>query len=238
MPRDGEITQTLALGGREVPLRLRVNPRARRITLRLDPANGGAVVSFPKYVSRKEALAFAEANVSWIIGRLARLPQRVPFEEGAIIPILGRDHELRHAPEARRGVWAHEEVLWVSGDQAFFARRVTDHLKKEAKRHLAALVMEKAEGLPEGAQRPRKVTVRDTTSRWGSCSADGSLSFSWRLILAPAEVADYVAAHEVAHLKHLNHSKAFWALCERLTEHRAAATAWLKKDGSSLQLYG
>ena len=100
------------------------------------------------------------------------------------------------------------------------------------------LAMEKAAKLPEGAVRPRRVGVRDTSSRWGSCTEEGNLSFCWRLILAPEPVSDYVAAHEVAHLRHLDHSPAFWRLCGELAQDVAFAKKWLKDEGGGLQLYG
>lgn len=238
MPRDGELRTLELLGGRSIPLRLKVSPRARRITLRLDPAIGGAVVTYPRYAAKRDVLEFVERNQSWLLSRLARLPRPVPFAEGEEIPILGRPHVIRGAPWARRGVWAEHGALWVSGAPEFTSRRVTDHLKKQAKAHLSDLVMEKAAKLPEGAVRPRRIGVRDTTSRWGSCTEEGNLSFCWRLILAPEAVADYVAAHEVAHLKHLDHSPAFWRLCGALSQDMAFAKTWLKDEGGGLQLYG
>ncbi len=158
-------------------------------------------------------------------------PTPVPLVDGAIIPIDGRPHRIRHMPGARRGAWVEADELRVSGAPEFLRRRVLDFLRAEARRRLIVLVAEKAARIEAV---PRRLAVKDTRSRWGSCASDGSLAFSWRLVMAPDFVQDYVAAHEVAHLRHMNHGKRFWALVERLTPHTEAAIAWLHEDGSRL----
>jgi predicted metal-dependent hydrolase len=126
------------------------------------------------------------------------------------------------------------EIL-VAGEQEFLARRVTDFLRAEARARLTRLVQEKAR-LAEVT--PRRLTVKDTRSRWGSCAASRNLAFSWRLVMAPEFVQDYVAAHEVAHLRHMNHGPRFWALVDSLTAHRPAAMAWLRTEGPRLLRIG
>lgn len=236
--RDDLDSGTLDLGGRTVPLVCRVSPRARRITLRIDAKTGGVQLTLPRGVPRAEGLAFAESQRAWLLRRLSDLPPRAHFLEGAEIPILGSPHVIRHAPEARRGVWREAGALWVSGGADFIERRVADYLKREAKREIAARAKVKAGLLPAKARPLGRVILRDTRSRWGSCAHSGDLSFSWRLILAPEAVLDYVVAHEVAHLAEMNHGPAFWRLVGKLTESVKQPKAWLRREGAGLHRYG
>ena len=214
-----ELAQQLqdALGELAQRIVTRINPRARRISLRLDPAEGCIVLVRPRGVSAKAATRFATEKRYWIEDRLADLPPRIAFKDGVSLPYLGVDHVIRHAPEARRGVWREGQTIFVSGGTEHLARRVTDWLKSEAK----ALIGPRARGMAEALGcKVARISVRDTRSRWGSCSHDGKLSFSWRLIFAPEAVLTYVAAHEVAHLKYLDHSRAFWrTVSEALTAY-------------------
>ncbi|MBV8849775.1 MAG: M48 family metallopeptidase [Methylobacteriaceae bacterium] len=218
---------------------------ARRYTLRVKNESGEVVLTIPTRGSLRDAQAFAERQGAWIGAHLRRLPQAIPFEPGAIIPLRGVAHEIVHCPGRRGTVWTeaaspdllshHELALRVTGDRAHIERRVRDYLKREAKRDLDAAVLHytRALNLPD-----RSVGLRDTTSRWGSCSSEGSLNFSWRLILAPAYVLDYLAAHEVAHLVHMNHSARFWKLTQKLCPATDRAEAWLKAHGKELHRYG
>ncbi len=217
---------------------------ARRYTLRVRSATRDVVLTMPKRSSVASARDFAERHAAWIGARLARLPQPVPFGPGSKIPFRGVEHLIVHRPDARGTVWAETigdgwfstvQILVVAGDAPHVHRRLEDFLKREAKRDLEAAVKRHCAALGVAA---RKVTVRDTTSRWGSCSATGSLNFSWRLIFAPPFVLDYLAAHEVAHLKHMNHSPRFWALAEKLAPETRRAEAWLQANGANLHRYG
>jgi predicted metal-dependent hydrolase len=224
-----------------------INPRARRISLRLDAKSGQVVLVRPRGVSARAATRFAVEKRSWIESRLESLPPRIPFRDGVSVPYLGAAHVIRHAPEARRGVWRENGVIFVSGREEHMARRVTDWFKEEAKRLLGPKTRCMADSL---GCKVARISVRDTRSRWGSCSADGNLSFSWRLILAPEAVLTYVAAHEVAHLRHLDHSRAFWrtvgdALAGYVDQHAVAeimtpksAREWLRRSGTALHAYG
>lgn len=231
--------EILMVDGKAVPLRFRHAPRAKRMTLQLAPAEEALVLSLPPTVSRREGLAFASRQSAWIRDSLARLPRRVPFAAGERLPILGTIHEIQLRPGARRGVWREGGFLLVSGRPEHLARRVRDHLRSEARRLLSERARQKAVLLPQDSgRRLGRVSVRDTVSRWGSCSSRGDLSFSWRLILAPEAVFDYVVAHEVAHLVHLNHSAAFWELNASLTADFRPARRWLRQHGASLLRYG
>lgn len=222
-----------------------VSARARRLCVRLDPAAGQIVLVRPKRAGAGATLKFLASRADWIRKHLAMLPPQIPFADGACIPIAGTDHTIRLAPEQRGGVWREGEIIMISGRPEFAARRMTDWLKEETRRVLTPMVHAMAETL---GCKVKHVTVRDTTSRWGSCAPDGRLSFSWRLILAPLPALTYVAAHEVAHLKHLNHGRAFWRTVDEVLDayvkdpemRRAAGLArdWLHRHGAGLHRYG
>ena len=236
-----------ALGNLSERIVTHINPRARRIGLRLDPTRGLVVLTRPRGVSAKAAARFALEMRGWIEARLESLPPRIAFRDGVIVPYLGADHVIRHAPEARRGVWREDGVIFVSGREEHISRRLTDWFKAEAKTRLTPMTRGMADSL---GCKVARISVRDTRSRWGSCSADGKLSFSWRLILAPEAVLTYVAAHEVAHLRHLDHSRAFWrTVNEALTAYikpeslenwvtPSSAREWLRRSGTALHTYG
>lgn len=222
-----------------------LNPRARRLSLRVDPASGQIVLVRPKRASAGVTLKFLAGREAWIRKHLAALPPQIAFADGARIPVAGIEHRLRFVPERRGGVWREGEAILISGRPEFIARRLTDWLKQEARREIAPIVHTMADSL---GCKVKQVTTRDTTSRWGSCSPDGRLSFSWRLILAPRAILIYVAAHEVAHLKHLNHGRAFWSTVDEVLDRyvkepelrREAGLArdWLHRNGAALHRYG
>lgn len=229
-------------------VKLRAAHTARRLTLRVSHSSGAVVLTMPGRLKLTDAVDFAQRHAAWIGARLRRLPDPVPFAHGQIIPFRGVDHRIVHTPERRGIVWVEPSVaasdcdapsspamLCVAGDAPHVARRVTDFLKRTAKADLEAAVAHYCRALNMPA---RSVTVRDTTSRWGSCSASGKLNFSWRLVFAPAFVLDYLSAHEVAHLVHMNHSKKFWALTESLCPDTERAEAWLNTHGPELYKYG
>lgn len=213
--------------------------QARRITLRVRAASRDVVVTVPRRASLASARAFVESHADWIATRMARLPQAAPFVAGARLPLRGVEHAIAHRPELRGVTRVVERgdgpLILVSGGAAHLARRVEDFLKQEARRDLCDAVARHCATLDVRAQ---SVTLRDTTSRWGSCTAQGALNFSWRLILAPPFVLDYLAAHEVAHLVHHDHSPRFWATTRRLAPSTDRAEAWLKAHGASLHRYG
>lgn len=213
---------------------IRRSALARRITLRVDPA-AGVVMVLPARAVLAEAHRFLLAHRVWVAERVARLPARVALTPGAVLPLAGQLHTIHHDPKARRGVWAEDGILHVSGQPEHVSRRVSDFLREEARR----VITPQAHSLAARLQRkPGRVTIRDTSSRWGSCSSSGDLSFSWRLVLAPDWVLTYVVAHEVAHLVEMNHSPAFWSLVEGLVAQAKTARAWLKRHGPELHRYG
>ena len=225
----------LDMSAQDVPLELRRHPRARRISLRLNKAGDGIVLVLPQRTPIREALAFAERNGDWILGKLEAVPARVPFAAGAVIPLLGVDHVVEHDARARRGVWRGAGTITVSGQAEHLPRRLGDFLKREARQEISRRARDKAARID---QRVGRISLRDPRSRWGSCSSKGDLSFSWRLILTPDYVVDYVVAHEVAHLVELNHSKRFWKLTAGLTAEMERAKDWLRREGSQVHRYG
>jgi len=221
-------------------VRVRRHRLARRYTLRIHSATHEVLLTMPSRGSLKQARAFAHKHGGWIAARLDRLPQEVPFVDGAVLPLRGVDHRIVHRQGARGTVWTEVDgtnarAICVAGAQPHVPRRIRDYLKREAKRDLEAASWLAAERL--GVQ-PKRVSIRDQSSRWGSCSTTGVLSYSWRLILAPPYVLEYLAAHEVAHMIELNHSRRFWRLVERICPHVARAKTWLDDHGGELHRYG
>ncbi|MBN9539271.1 MAG: hypothetical protein BGN99_32035 [Alphaproteobacteria bacterium 65-37] len=212
------------------------NARARRASLRVDPANRRIVLTAPLRMARGTAVGFAEAQAGWIAARLRRLPERRPFRDGAEIPVFGVPHVIRHRTDRRGTVWRQDGEIHVAGGIDHLPRRLRDWLVAELKAELVPLVHAKAAQV----ERPvKRITVRDSRSRWGSCGPDAAMSFSWRLVFAPPEVLDYLVAHEVAHLVHLNHSPRFWALARTLCDGPIERPqAWLKQNGEVLLQYG
>lgn len=226
---------TLDLDGHALPVRIRRSARAGRLSLRLAADGDGVVLVLPAGIAVAEGLRFARSRHDWLRRRLAALPPRVPFADGAVVPVLGVGHRLRHRPEARRGVWLEGDEIHVSGGSEHLARRVADFLRARALREAST----RAHAAARRLQRvPRRIAVRDTTSRWASCTAAGDLAFSWRLVLAPEPVFDYVVAHEVAHLAEMNHGPAFWRLVASLVADVAAPRDWLRRHGPALHRYG
>lgn len=232
--------RTMALDSVPVPVEVRVSARARRLSMRVDAARNIVRISTPPRVPDADIRLFVGRHLDWLRQRLSAVPGTVPFLPGAVVPILGVDHLIRHVPDGRRTPQrltlpdgGHE--LQVGGEAAFVPRRVADYLKAEARRLLTARAHDKAGRLGVAIA---GVTVRDTRSRWGSCSPDRRLSFCWRLVMAPDPVFDYVVAHEVAHLREMNHSARFWTLCASLTDGVAEPRDWLRANGARLHRYG
>ncbi|HTV87890.1 MAG TPA: M48 family metallopeptidase [Stellaceae bacterium] len=218
------------------PVAIRINPRARRLLLRIDAAARQVELVLPRGVAAERGLTFLVAQRGWIAARLAALPEPVPFAEGAVVPILGVPHVIRREAEtAASPVAIAGGEIRVKGDPRHLPRRVRDHLARLAAGELA----HRARACALRIDRPIvRIAVRDTKSRWGSCSAAGSLSFSWRLVMAPEPVIDYVVAHEVAHLVEMNHGPRFWRLVRTLVGDTAAPRAWLKRNRNRLFSYG
>src|SRR5476651_2977 len=222
------------------PVRIRRHRQARRYTLRIHSATREIILTMPPRGSVREAKEFAQKHGGWIAARLRRLPEAAPFADGTVLPLRGIQHRIVHRAGLRGTVWPEagadgEALLCVAGDAPHIDRRVSDFLRREARRDLEVASRRAAEQFGVTIQR---ISVRDQSSRWGSCSTTGVLSYSWRLILAPPFVLDYLAVHEVAHLIEMNHSRAFWRLVERICPHMSRAKVWLDAHGTGLHRYG
>ncbi len=232
---ESQTTELVAVQGALTQVAFRRSARAQKISLKVDPAHGGVVITLPPKASRRAGLLLLQTHEAWVAERLAALPGALPFKPGALVPVNNIPHLITPVPSGRGGAWIEGARIYVTGEPAFLARRVADCLKRLARQKFSALVAEKTH---EAGLRARAVRIKDTRTRWGSCAPDGTLAFCWRLICAPEFVQDYVVGHEVAHLRHMNHGKYFWALTETLTPYKADATAWLGSHGQALLRIG
>ena len=216
-------------GNPPVPLQMRTSARARRITLRISSLDGTVTLTRPRGVSERAALDFARDKEAWLRGHLANQEDAVSVGLGVRLPIEGLARRVE-AGQGRRVRLDGDRVL-VPGPEERVAARLLGFLKTHARSRLAEASDRYSARLGRGYAR---LTLRDTRSRWGSCTADGGLMYSWRLILAPPEGLEYVAAHEVAHLQEMNHSAAFWALVTQLYGPYQAQRRWLHREGAAL----
>ena len=237
--RDGQTLPLEALNGAVVPLRLTVNPRARRVSIRIDARQGQAVAVAPRERLLGDAVKFARSKTAWIFERLEARVEGRPLDPGQVIPVHGRDTRLEATGTsgAARLVQTDDgPVIRSGGEGEAFARRVENLLKREAR---TALVARTDVHIHTLGLKPARVSIADTRSRWGSCSPHNrTIRYSWRVVLAPPEVLDYLAAHEVAHLVHADHSPAYWSVVERLVGDHRPHRKWLRENGSALHAVG
>ena len=219
------------LVGGDIPVILRRSARARRMTLRVARAGGEVVLTLPNRASVQDGRAFAESRAEWLRRMRAQMPALQIAAHGVALPVEGQARLITPADERR--VRLADGALMVPRSRpagvvvaAFLKHLAHARLTAACDRHAAAL-----------GRKFRAISLRDTRSRWGSCTHDGRLMFSWRLAMAPPLVLDYVAAHEVAHLAHMDHSDRFWAEVERLMPGHAPHRAWLRAHGADLQAW-
>tara|TARA_R110001592_G_scaffold16881_10_gene71657 strand:+ start:19785 stop:20459 length:675 start_codon:yes stop_codon:yes gene_type:complete len=212
--------------------------RARRLALRLDPVERVINLVVPHKMPIEQAYFFAMEHEEWVRQTLEKLPTPILFTHGTTLPIFGDTITLDITIDdnlKRTTLKQYDDVLKVKTYQGDPTTRIKTHLKKIARAGLADMASDKADQINKAVS---TVSVRDTKSRWGSCSQDGSISFSWRLIFAPYAAIDYVVAHEVAHMIHMDHSKKFWKVCEQLSCDYKVGKAWMKAHGNELMRYG
>lgn len=215
-------------GSPEIEVLLKRSARARRMSLRVGRSDGRVTLSLPKAMDLGEARAFVAEQADWIRRHVAAAPAPQKVAVGATLPLLGAAVPIVDGP----GRSARFDGTAISvADDGRAGPRVKVLLQSLARTHLAASVDRYAAAL---GRAPTKLTLRDTRSRWGSCSSRGELMFSWRLVMAPSDVLDYVAAHEVAHLRHMDHSERFWAQVAALMPDYAPRRAWLRREGAAL----
>lgn len=221
--------------GGEAMLRLRRSDRARHMMLRIIPATGEPELVLPRRTPLGTGLAFARDKAGWLQRQLDAIPPPVPFADGAKIPLRGKPVTIRREDTLFDDIWLSGNTLHVAAAAPVLALAVRAWFRGQARAEFGARSRRVARTI--GCE-VRRVVVRDTMSRWGSCSPSGHISYSWRLILAPDYVIDYIVAHEVAHLQEFNHGSRFWALVDRLTDHAGPGRAWLREEGGTLHRYG
>jgi len=235
-------SKQIRLTGIPAAVEVRHHPTAQRMTLRVSRTQRAVIVTLPMQCDLEQAGQFVSRHIDWVNAKLGSLPEPVPFADGAEIPLRGVPHAVRFLGYLRRGsVVSVEEnseglpQLVVSGEPDHAPRRLQDWLIGQARSDLEKRVAWHAANLN---LKPRDIAVRDQVSRWGSCSTTGMLSFSWRLVLAPPLILDYVAAHEVAHLAEMNHGPRFWALVRKTMPRMDEAKQWLQVYGMDLHRFG
>lgn len=219
---------SIRIGDPAIEVRLRRNPRARRMVLRVGQAGLAPTLTLPSRVSLALATAFLADHEAWLRGHLGD-GRRQQVGDGFRLAV--GDEMLVVRVEAKARLHVADGALVVPGPADRAGIQVAAWLRESARASCAAGVARHAETL---GHRPGRITMRDPRSRWGSCTASGDLMFSWRLAMAPAAVLDYVVAHEVAHLVELNHSDRFWAVVARLCPGFAAEREWLRRNGAGL----
>jgi predicted metal-dependent hydrolase len=235
---DAVLPETISVSGRAIALEVARNARARRLTLRIGRDGSSARITAPNHVRASEIAEFLARHMGWLDEKLAAYPERPLLRPGVKVPLHGVPHRIIRHPGrggTRRELGEGGAEIHVFGAEDQTARRIADHLKKAAKAEIEPMALALAARL---GRKVRSIRFKDTTSRWGSCSADGNLSFSWRIMMAPPRVIAYLVAHEVAHLSEMNHGPKFWALCRELCPDMEACRAWLKRNGAKLQSIG
>lgn len=222
-------------GGGEAALNIRRSKRARRVALRIVPGSGEVELVVPITATLKQGIAFAREKADWLKTHLSKIPPPVPFEDGAIIPFRDQPRQICRTDELFRGVWLTDQELKIAASPDRLAGDIQRWLKEQAREELTRHAEQKSALIQRDFQR---LTVRDTSSRWGSCSPDGDLSFSWRVIMAPDYVLDYLVAHEVAHLAEMNHSHRFWSIVYQIADQADMGRDWLRTEGANLHRYG
>lgn len=226
------MTQTAHIGTPPIPLKIRHQPRARRYTLRISARDGSVSLTIPRAGNLKDGLDFARARENWLRGHLAKQRDGVRVEFGTILPLDGRDRLVK--PRPGRGVEETDAALLVGGPADAVGVRLAAHLKLRARDRLAAMAQAHADRL---GRQIGGIRITDARTRWGSCAHHGGLMFSWRLMLAPVPVQDYVAAHEVAHLAEMNHGSRFWGHVGDLCPDFEVQRGWLRQNGTSLHRF-
>lgn len=224
--------EAISIGDPPIEIRLRRNARARRMTLRHRAASSSTVLTLPPGVPLAKARSFVLQNEGWLRSQIEAAPGRVPVRHGLRLPFRGREVTVLPATDGRSEL--RDGALLLTGASGQAGPRAAALLREAARERCVAATADHAGRL---GRKVGRITLRDPRARWGSCTSAGDLMFSWRLILAPDSVLDYVAAHEAAHLVHMDHSPRFWAAVAGLCPDYAEARAWLRRNGPNLLRY-
>jgi predicted metal-dependent hydrolase len=221
------------LDGTPVIITPRRHATARRMVLRATRDGQGFALTLPKRHSQRAIAEFLRSSSDWMLGQLAKQDERLPLSEGSTLLLRGETYALQATGKLRGTIAIDLDAKCISlpGAPDHLQRRLQDWLKSEALADLRRASSHYAEAMSVSFKR---ISVRDQKSRWGSCTTEGTLSYSWRLVMAPAFVLDYVAAHEVAHLREMNHGPRFWRLVLNHCKDTRRAKAWLKQNGNML----
>lgn len=216
-----------------IPLVFKPHVRAKRMKLRYDASSDQAIITMPPRTNEREAINFAKRHLDWLEKQRENAPERIYLYPDYVIPYLGKNRQITHYPDEKADVTITDENIYVGGPTAGISVRLENYFKKQARKSIEPLARTMATQL---GTRFRRIQIRDTKSRWGSCSSTGTLSFSWRLIMTPPEILEYVVAHEISHLAEMNHSPAFWRTVDLLVEDAQVSRKWLRTEGHRLML--
>ena len=214
-------------------IKIKKSISAKRLTLRIDEKNHIPVLTIPNHYSKNKAISFVKEHLDWINTNLEKLPPLKKFTNNDKISFMGKEITIIHKP-AQRGVTLTDDKLLTGGQEEFLHRRVCDFIKKQAQKELYQASVNTAKTLNCEIH---KVSIKDTKSRWGSCSNKKNINYNWRIALAPKFVIDYLVCHEVSHLAHQDHSSCFWECVSKLCPKYQEARQWLKTNGKSLYQY-
>ena len=221
--------------GKTAKISIRRSNRARRLKIRILPETGQAELVLPRFIEEQKGISFLRQKTTWVAKHLRKFSEPIPFRDGAMVPLFDKPLKIIHVSEKGADVHREDENLLVRAPKNVLGRAITTWYKREAGCEITMLAKKKSALLDKTYSR---LTIRDTKSRWGSCSASGALNFSWRLIMAPEYVLDYMVSHEVTHLAEMNHSKKFWQIVRTLSSTVDEGKSWLRQNGHNLHRYG
>lgn len=208
---------------------------AKRLRLKCDPFQRKIFLTHPEGARIKDIDAFFTKAHAWLRQQVSNATSRTDLKHGSTIPILGVNYLIQYQPGEKPDVQVDQGLITVKGDE----NRLQLVLGKWLRFHALGILKERSQKMATKiGVSIHKIKVRELKSIWGSCAADGSLTYSWRLVMAPAFVLDYICAHEVSHIKERNHGPKFWALVESICPDYKDAKAWLRKEGRILFSYG
>ncbi len=216
----------------DLPILFSKHKRQKNLRLSLKPT-GEILLSAPFYCAEKTAVAFAQKNIEWIRKNIKKENNHIMFKSGDTVSILGKNYQITLSKEKKSGITVSDDKLFINAEESFIHRRISNYAKKE----LLIYSQKKAEQFCRIINKNYKnISLKNTSTRWGSCSSQNNLNFCWKIAFAPLFVIDYLIAHEVAHLKEMNHSLEFWKTVALFNVNQAEAEIWLRKNGKNLML--
>jgi len=218
----------------EYKIFLKTNNLAKRLILKADPVTAQIILVKPQRTSKKKAIEFAIKNSKWIENEIKSFKPKIDFIAGSLIPILGEPCELTHIESKLNNVSKEGPKIIITCKKEDMPEKLRNWIKQEAKEIITNVAKTYSDKV---SKKFRRLSIKEMNYRWGSCSKEGNLNFSWRIFMTPRRVFDYIIAHEVAHLVELNHSMRFWKTVDLLNNDRLFATKWLKENNEQLHRY-